>query len=187
MKRFCLLILVALPVFAIDATRLEHDLNEIARVAAVMVDGDVCERILTQRALERIFRIDPRDPYAASDNYDVNDEAFIRTKKTLMRLSRLADYPVDVNLWMPLASNPPRIHIAIRNRYEMSQFWSWGKLEQEMIPEMSTVLKTGKQLTVRQKPGFVSILAPVRNSLNDIVGLVEVVGRTEPDARENVK
>jgi hypothetical protein len=27
----------------------------------------------------------------------------------------------------------------------------------------------------------------VRNSLNQIVGLVEVVSRTEPDSRENVK
>ena len=31
------------------------------------------------------------------------------------------------------------------------------------------------------------VLAPVRNSLGHIAGLVEVVSRLEPDARENVK
>ena len=77
--------------------------------------------------------------------------------------------------------------IVIRNRYEMSQFWEWGKLNQPMFPAMGTVLETGQRVTVKQKPGFVSVLAPVRNSLGDIVGLVEVVSRVEPDARENVK
>ena len=72
---------------AIDASRMERDLDEIARVATIMVDGDLCQRIVTARAMESIFRVDPRDQYADSDNYDVNDEAFIRTKKTLMRLS----------------------------------------------------------------------------------------------------
>ena len=41
-----------------------------------------------------------------SDNYDVNDAAFIATKKTLIRLSTLASYPVDVNLWMPVPGAP---------------------------------------------------------------------------------
>jgi hypothetical protein len=187
MKQLSLLFLAAWPLLAVDASRMERDLDEIARVATIMVDGDVCQRILTARALQSIFRVDPRDQFADSDNYDVNDEAFIRTKKTLMRLTRMVDYPVDVNLWMPLDAKPPRIHIVIRNRYEMSQFWPWGKLHQDMIPEMQSVLSSGQRVAVKQKPGFISVLAPVRNSLNNIVGLVEVVSRTEPDSRENVK
>jgi hypothetical protein len=192
MKPLSFLFLAAWPLLAADATkvdasRMERDLDEIARVATIMVDGDVCQRIVTARALESIFRVDPRDRFADGDNYDVNDEAFIGTKKTLMRLSQIADYPVDVNLWMPLPAKPARIHVVIRNRYEMSQFWPWGKLHQDMIPEMQSVLSSGKRIAVKRKPGFISVLAPVRNSLNDIVGLVEVVSRGEPDARENVK
>jgi hypothetical protein len=187
MKHLSLFFLAAWPLFAVDANRMERDLDDIARVATIMVDGDVCQRIVTARARESIFRVDPRDQFADSDNYDVNDEAFISTKKTLMRLSRMVDYPVDVNLWMPLDAKPPRIHVVIRNRYEMSQFWPWGKLHQDMIPEMQSVLNSGTRMAVKQKPGFVSVLAPVRNSLNQIVGLVEVVSRTEPDSRENVK
>ena len=185
--KYVLLLLLALPACATELSRLERDLNEIARVATSMVDGDLCEHIVTERALRYMFHPDPRDQYADGDNYDVDDDAFIRTKKTLIRLASLADYPVDVNLWMPLKGDPPRVQVVIRNKYEMSQFWDWGKLNQPMFPAMKTVLETGRPLTVKEKPKFVSVLAPVRNSLGQIVGLVEVVGQTTTDARENVK
>jgi hypothetical protein len=182
-----LFLMIVLPAVATDVSTLERDLNEIARVATAMVDGDVCEHIVTDRALRYMSHPDPRDQYADGDNYDVDDDAFIRTKKTLIRLANLANYPVDANLWMPLRGDPRRIQVVIRNKYEMSQFWDWGKLSQAMVPEMKEVLQTGKALTVKQKPKFVSVLAPVRNSLGQIVGVVEVVGETTPDARENVK
>lgn len=185
--KYVLLLLMALPACATELSQLERDLNEIARVATSMVDGDVCQHIVTERALRYMSHPDPRDQYADGDNYDVDDHAFISTKKTLIRLANLADYPVDVNLWMPLKGDPPRIQMVIRNKYEMSQFWNWGKLNQPMLPAMKSVLDTGKLLTVKDKPKFVSVLAPVRNSLGQIVGLVEVVGQTAIDARENVK
>jgi hypothetical protein len=69
----------------------------------------------------------------------------------------------------------------------MSQFWPWGALYQDMLPPMETVLKTGKRLTVTSKPGWISVLAPIYNSLGDIVGLIEIVSRVQTDAHENVK
>jgi hypothetical protein len=49
------------------------------------------------------------------------------------------------------------------------------------------VLETGRRMMVKQKPGYISVLAPVNDSLGDIVGLVEVVAQTRPDTHENVK
>ena len=129
----------------------------------------------------------PRDKWSDADNYDVDDQAFIATKKILIRLAHLVDYPVDINLWMPIEGMPGRIHVVIRNRYEMSQFWTWGALTQDLPPSMRTVLDKGVRLPVREKPDYTSVLAPVRNSLGDIAGLLEVVSRTKFDARENVK
>jgi len=163
------------------------DLDRVARTATAMVDGDICRRIQTARSARLLLEKDPRDEWKASDNFDVNDEAFIATKKTLMRLARLCPAACDVNLWMPVPSNPPRIQILIRNVYEMSQFWKWGDLHQEMPPEMKQVLETGQRLTVRRRAGTISVLAPVYDSLGDAVGLVEVAGQTRPDPRENVK
>ena len=186
MIRFALILVPAL-LGAADPARLTRDLDEIGRIASVMVDGDVCERIVTPRALGKMLKEDPRDRWAGADNYDVNNAAFNQTRKTLQRLSLLVDFPCDVNLWMPLKTTPPRIHIVIRNRNEMSQFWPWGALHQEMIPSMKKVLDSGQRTTVRDKPGWISVLAPVRNSLGDIVGLVEAVTRINPDPHENVK
>ena len=56
---------------------------------------------------------------------------------------------------------------------------------------MKRVLETGKQETVMRKPGMISVLAPVRNSLGDIVALVEVValepGATPPDVHARLR
>ena len=164
-----------------------RELDDAARVASVMLDGDLCRQIVTPRALEYMFKTDPRDRYLAGDNYEVNQEAFNSVKKTLIRISRLVSFPADANLWMPIAGHPDKIRVVIRNVHEMSQFWPWGALFQDMIPEMKTVLETGRRLTVTQKPGWISVLAPVSDSLGDIVAVVEVATRQQPDDHENVK
>jgi hypothetical protein len=69
----------------------------------------------------------------------------------------------------------------------MSQFWTWGDLHQEIPPEMTRVLETGERLTARRRPGMISVLAPVYDSLGDVAGLVEVVSQSGRDPRENVK
>ena len=186
MKRLTLAFALVLSVLAQPSpAQREVELDAIARTASVMVDGDVCQRILTPRALEFMLRNPSPDRWADADNYDVNDAAFLATKKTLMRLALLAEYPVDVNLWMPI--KPGTVHVVIRNHFELSQFWPWGKLYQPAPAAMLKVLEEGRRMTVMEKSGFISVLAPVRNSLDEIVGLVEVVTRITPDLRENVK
>ncbi|HEY3130523.1 MAG TPA: hypothetical protein VGL91_13765 [Acidobacteriota bacterium] len=193
-----------------------RDLEEVARVATIMLDGDGCQRIMTARSLRKMFVIDPKDRWAASDNFDVDHQSYIQTKKTLIRLARLLPYPVDCNLWMPVEpsrdrrtpvepsrdrrtpvepsrdlkgadSTATKIQILIRNRYEMSQFWTWGVLVQDATPEMVDVLSHGRQRTVSKDGNLVSVLAPVYNSLGDVVGLVEVVSRVHLNPQENVK
>jgi hypothetical protein len=181
-----LILLLASAAFA-QQDRYVRELDDAARVASVMLDGDFCRAIVSPRAMEYMFRSDPRDRYLAGDNYEVNHEAFNSVKKTLIRISRLVSFTADANLWMPIAGHPDKIRVVIRNVNEMSQFWPWSALYQDMIPEMKTVLATGRRVTVTRKPGWVSVLAPVSDSLGDVVGVVEVVTQTKPDAHENVK
>ena len=186
---FLSLILLAAPWgCAQDSTAtMRQELDNVARVGSVMVDGDVCQKIVTPLAKEYMFKVDPKDPWLAGDNYDVNDVAFNATKKTLTRLSHLASFPSDVNLWMPIDGHPGKIQMVIRNKNEMSQFWRWGDIYQDMPSAMAAVLKTGERQTVTDRQGWVSVLAPVYNSLGDRVGIIEAVGRINPDAHENVK
>ncbi len=160
-----------------DRTKEEviRQLDDVARTASVMMDGDLCCSIMTERAMKYLLKVDPRDPWAASDNFDVNQDAYIQAKKTTIRLSRLVPYPCDVNLWMPVEGVPGKIQILIRNVNEWSQFWTWGMLTQDVPGEMKRVLETGKREVVTAKPGKISDLAPVYDSLGDLVGLVEVV------------
>jgi hypothetical protein len=150
-------------------------LNDIGRIATVMVDGDVCRRVMTPLALEYMQKKGTRDPWVADDNFGYNKAAFDLTKKTLIRLSRLAGFPCDVNLWMPVPGLPGQVQVLIRNVNEFSQFWSFGQLHQNIPAPMAKVLETGQRITVTETPGFTSVLAPVYDSLGDIVGLVEVV------------
>jgi len=166
---------------------MRQELESVARVGSVMVDGDVCQKIVTPLAKMYMFKVDPHDEWLAGDNYDVDDVSFNITKKTLIRLSHLASFPSDVNLWMPIDGHPGKISMVIRNKNEMSQFWRWGDLYQDMVPQMETVLKTGQRMTVMDRPGWISVLAPVYNSLGDIVGVIEAVSREKIDPHENVK
>jgi hypothetical protein len=167
----------------------EHlvDLQRVAQVAAVMLDGDVCLRIRTQRSERYSTAQDPRDPWRASDNYDIDHAAFTQTKKTLIRLAQLCPQTCDVNLWMAAPVRPGRVEIVIRNVHEMSQFWHWGDLDQETPPEMKQVLENAEQLTVRRKEGMISVLAPVLDSLGNVVAIAEVVSQRSQDPHENVK
>jgi hypothetical protein len=168
-------------------SKMQKELDIVAHVGSAMVDGDICQKIVTQRARELMFASDPRDRFLAGDNYDVDDVAFNTVKKTLIRLSHLSSFPADVNLWMPIEGHAGKIQLVIRNKNEMSQFWNWGELYGDMVPQMETVLKTGQRVTVTNKPGWISVLAPVYNSLGDVVGLIETVSQVKMDAHENVK
>ena len=114
------LFLMTAPLHAQD--RFTRELDDAARVASVMVDGDACRRIVTARAMDYLLRTDGEDRFLASDNYEVNYSAFDTVKKTLIRISRLVSFPADANLWMPIPGDPHKIRVVIRNSNELSQF-----------------------------------------------------------------
>ena len=193
MRTLCVIASLTFVMFAVSnrsfeaPPEMQKELDDVARVGSVMVDGDVCQKIVTQHAKELLFASDPRDQFLAGDNYDVDDSAFNAVKKTLIRLSHLSSFPADVNLWMPIERHPDKIQLVIRNKNELSQFWNWGELYGDMVPEMKVVLETRQRIPVTRKPGWISVLAPVYNSLGDVVGLIEAVSQVKVDAHENVK
>ena len=181
------LILAVVLAAAAAPAQFEAELERLGRVATAVVDGDECERIMTRRALEKMFRADPSDRWAGHDNFDVNDGPFIAVKKLLRRIATLAPFPLDCNLWISFRERPDLVQILIRQVNEISQFWRWGNLYQPMPPEMKEVFATGKPKSVAQRGDHVSVLAPVFNSLGDVVAIVEVAARRGPDERGNVK
>ena len=187
MKTIALLLSVAAALQGARRAEVEAELQQLARVATAVVDGDECEKIMTSRALEKMFRTDSRDRWAGHDNFDVNAAPYIAVKKLLRRVATLASLPVDCNLWMSFRERPELVQILIRQVNEISQFWRWGDLYQPMPPEMKEVLQTGKPKTVALHGDYVSVLTPVFNSLGETVAIVEVATRLARDERGNVK
>ena len=112
MRRAVLLLVVGAGAgFAQPVEDLRKSLDDVARIAGVMVDGDVCQRIMTARSREYLVKVDPRDQWIDADNFDVNAAPYIQTKKTLIRLAHLVNFPCDVNLWMPVAEKPGRVQV----------------------------------------------------------------------------
>ena len=159
---------------------IEQTLDDLARIASVLVDGELCLQIVTDRAEGLLFKEDPRDPYASSDNYDVNLAPFVQTKKLLGRIALLADFPVDCNLVLKCKNKPEQVQMVIRQYHGWTQCYLWGARAYEPTPEMKRVMEKGERVLLRSKNSdHVFVLAPVRDSLGDVVGLVEVCTRTE--------
>jgi hypothetical protein len=149
-------------------------LEQIADIATVILDGDDCMTIVTDRAEQYVHVQDPRDQFRGSDNYDVNFEPFRRNKKLLIRLSRLADFPVDCNLWLRTKAKPEMVHMVIRQVNSWSRYWDFGEMARNPSDHMKEAL-AGKRVTIPADRGnLVAVLTPVRDSLGDVVGFVEV-------------
>ena len=169
----------AAPADGADAqARALGEMRRLATIASAVLDGDECMEIVTDRAAELMFKVDPRDKWIGSDNYDVDREKFTRTKKLLIRVSRLADFPVDCNLWLRTKQKPWQVHAVILQVNGLSSFYQFGQMVIDPPEEFAGVLKEGRTVAVTGKRrSVVSVLAPVRNSLGDVVGLVEVASR----------
>ena len=93
-------------------TPIYRSLHEIARTVTCMVDGEVVKEIVTERAQEKAFMVDPKDKWAAGDNWDYNQEPFVQVKQTLERACCLAAGQVGCNLYMPAMSKPAKwLHV----------------------------------------------------------------------------
>lgn len=155
-------------------------LHEIARCVTCMVDGEVVKEIVTSRAQEKAFAIDPRDKWAAGDNWDYNHEPFLRTKQALTRATYLAPGLVACNLYMPAMVDPTKWQFVMNTVYGGKQMMTEvpsNAVAGDPSPELVQVFKTGQRLEVSKRQGEYSVLTPVYDSLGQITAVVEVFTR----------
>ena len=152
-------------------------LREIARVASVMFDGELCSRIFTGRAMEWLGKEpDPGDRFAIGDNIDFDASAFEEAKKDLLRLQRLAPEGLEVQclLWVPVRTRPGTVTVAVFNGGP-SRWWHPMMTYHETTDAMKAALETGYLQEVPPEDSKVlAMLAPVRDSLKEVTGLIEV-------------
>jgi hypothetical protein len=143
----------------------EERLRRLARAATVLVDGDA-------------FKAVPVDPSLnTGDDYRVDHDKFIAVKKTLLKLKRLEPGDVGVMTWrrfkdqaditVPVDSHP----CAVRPG------------NHPITPAMAEAFEgrtAVQELEWRGCP-LLSVCAPIRDSLDDVVGVVEVFASLAPE------
>jgi hypothetical protein len=160
-----------------NETQIRQTLRQIARTASVMFDGELCHTIITPRCMEWLGKEpDAEDRFAIGDNIDFDAPTFETAKKVLLRLQRLAPegLAVECCLWVPVTSRPDSVTVAVYNGGP-SHWWKWGKAYLPMAEPMRAAMQSGAPLDVPpEDSGLLTVLAPVRDSLKEVTGLIEV-------------
>ncbi len=157
-------------------------LGETARVASVMVDGDVANRIIADRAHHYIANPDPKFKYATGDYYDVDHAAFLSVKKTLLRLEKLVDFPCNASLWVRVKGLENHVTVAVQNG-SLHRYWQWAEHKRELTGEMAGCFACGEVTVAPEDENLATVLAPVRDSLGDVVAVVELTAPNPKSAK----
>ena len=153
-------------------------LTEAARVAEVMVDGEEAKRIVVDRAMHHIANPNPEHRFMAGDYFDVDHGPFLRTKKTLARLARLLEFPCGTKLWVRVKGLDDHVTLAVQNG-GLNRYWTFGQLKLKAEGEVAECLGSGRVTAAPagETDELLTVLAPVRDSLGDVVGLVELTAK----------
>lgn len=155
--------------------RMLKQLGELGRIASVMIDGEEVLRILEASTEHYIKNPDPKHRYLALDHFVVDHEPFLRTKKTLTRLSMLVDFPCSTHLFLSIDGLDGAVTPLVQNK-SWSRYYKFGAGETALAPEMTECLETGEvvEAPADHPSCTLTVLAPVKDSLGDVVGLVEL-------------
>lgn len=143
----------------------EARLRRAARAAEVFVDGEVFKNVVRKPELN------------TGDQYCVNHDDFIRTKQALLNIKRLEEGDVGIMAWRPF-NGEADIVVPVDT----------GPLSvrpgnHPISPAMAEAFagKTAVQEIEMRGWPLLSVLAPVRDSLDEVVGVVEVFASLVPD------
>lgn len=147
---------------------------KVARVASVMVDGDRASRIITDRAMHYLAHPDPDYRFLVGDYYDVDHDAFLHMKKMLLRLERLLDFPCSTALWVQVAGLEGYVTLVVQNG-SVHRYYRFGQEKVQLETEMAECIESGQTIVVpvAHADQVLTVLAPVFDSLGDVVGVVE--------------
>ena len=150
-------------------------LNELARVTTAMIDGEEVLRIPEEQTLHYIKNPDPNHRFLALDHFVVDHEPFLRVKKLLLRIQTLADFPCSTLLFLVVEGLGQAVTPLVQNGNH-SRYYEFGAGQTALAPEMKECLENGRivEAPVEHPRGMLSVLAPVFDSMGDVVGLVEL-------------
>lgn len=163
----------------LDVEAVLDELARIAEIAAGIFDGEEIKAVITDKAMHYVANPDPKHRYLGGDYYDVDHGSFLRAKKLLTRLERLGKVRMDSAVWVPAPGLEAVTAAVLNGAYQ--RYYQFGQEKLETPPEMKEVFAGGQ---VRRVPPagpdrFATALAPVRDSLGDVVAIAEFTAPLE--------
>ncbi|MBA4387463.1 MAG: hypothetical protein C0404_05740 [Verrucomicrobia bacterium] len=164
------------------------ELTELARIGQAFIDGDLCRQILKPYA----------EKFMKGDDLDLNPEACVPLKKTLIRLERLARIPAATTLWRRRPDMPDRGEAVLlggaRSVYTDMKPANRGYEPPKMFKELQAAFlrsatawkmqpesKGGKLPYAATQPvrgykgtGVLSVFVPVKDSMGENAAVLEV-------------
>jgi hypothetical protein len=154
----------------------EARLRRVARAATIFLDGDDFREVVIDPALGQVCAEDPDRPHP---QYHADHAKFIRLKQTLFKLKRLESDGYSLAAWRSFKGEAKSV-ILMDMHYVPARP---GIIP--VSPAMAEAFagRVGTQeLEFRGRPGL-AVFSPIRDSLEDVVGVVEVYAALVPEER----
>ncbi|HET6426762.1 MAG TPA: hypothetical protein VFJ30_00015 [Phycisphaerae bacterium] len=157
----------------VDTRKVLDELARLAEIAAGVIDGEDVKGVITPRAMYYILNPDPKHQFLVGDYFDVDHDLFLRVKKLMIRIARLSDLVISSSMWQVIGDGK-RTTVVLHNG-AMQQWYHFGDNVMDIPPELAEVARTGqvKALPVTDGDRQATALAPIRDSLGDVVAVCE--------------
>jgi len=143
----------------------EQRLRRVAHAATVFIDGDA-------------FKAVPVDPdLNTGDDYRVDHGCFLDVKRALLKLKRLDDGDVGLTTWRPFKGEAEQVVPVDMHPRPVRPG------NHPITPAMADAFEGRTAVQEFELHGcpILSVCAPIRDSMEDVVGVVEVFGSLAPD------
>jgi hypothetical protein len=141
--------------------QLRNALAEIARIGAIFLDGD---------AAECVHADDTSATWTSGDDINFAHEPFLNVKRTILLIERMHDIPYGALFALRRADDPAKLEAVVCGMENPA-----GRAPFLMSKAQRECIRNG-QVTTETDPesDLLSAYAPVRNSDDEIVGLLQI-------------
>jgi len=142
----------------------EARLLELARVALALLDVDAVRDCILPAARVEI----------SPDDFGYDIDLCNTVRRSLLRLERLSDLAPEVAIWRLRPDKPGLADLVLAGTEYTHQFSGWEKFPIPIPPAMQTAFE-GRPASVSSADGrSLSVFAPLRDSLDDVVAVLEL-------------
>ena len=171
----------------------KRELAEVARVGQMFLDGDLVYEAYHPHS----------KTFMCGDDMDFNPEAFLPLKMTMLRLERLSRVKCATTLWRRRPDMPDRGEAVVLGSYgsphagdkpaahgyqpkpmfpELASAFLKGRAAWKItrVPGAKNIAERGMGVKIRglKVPVFVELFVPVKDSMGEISGVLEVFAAT---------